>query len=134
MASVTAAPKKAPSVASTTARSQSSTGRPHQYSSDGFRNKTERGALITSSLPTLQNLIKRSPDSYAEEFTVQWARFGSLVKIFQLGLGGSKGDEESLREVTHFVCQVSFFSPLSLYLCENELMAMLNRWPIFILL
>lgn len=60
-----------------------------------------------NSLPALQNLIKRSADSYAEEFGVQWARFGSLVKIVQLGLGGAKGDEEKLREVTNFVCQVS---------------------------
>lgn len=78
-----------------------------QSAPDGFRLKTARGALITSSLPTLQNLIKRSSDSYAEEFGVQWARFGSLVRIVQLGMGGAKGDEESLREVTGFVCQVS---------------------------
>lgn len=86
----------------------------------GFRTKTERGALITSSLPSLQNLIKRSPESYAEEFAVQWARFGSLVKIVQLGLGGAKADEDKLREVTGFICQVSwrgiivsFSSPLT---------------------
>lgn len=78
-----------------------------QTAPDGFRLKTARGALITSSLPTLQNLIKRSADSYAEEFAVQWARFGSLVKIVQLGLGGAKGDEDNLKEVTGFVCQVS---------------------------
>ena len=77
-----------------------------QTAPDGFRIKTARGALITASLPSLQNLIKRSPDSYAEEFAVQWARFGSQVRIVQLGLGGSKGDEDSLREVTGFVCQI----------------------------
>lgn len=79
-----------------------------QSAPDGFRLKTARGALITSSLPALQNLIKRSADSYAEEFSVQWGRFGSLVRIVQLGLGGAKGDEEKLKEVTGFVCQVSF--------------------------
>lgn len=78
-----------------------------QTAPDGFRLKTARGALITTSLPSLQNLIKRSADSYAEEFAVQWARFGSQIRIVQLGLGGSKGDEDSLREVTGFVCQVS---------------------------
>ncbi|GAA5883834.1 hypothetical protein JCM16303_007403 [Sporobolomyces ruberrimus] len=78
----------------------------------GLRTKTQRGALITSSLPTLQNLIKRSPESYAEEFGVQWNRFGSLVKIVQLGLGGtSKQDEERLKEVTGFVCQVAHLYP-----------------------
>ncbi|GAA5953469.1 hypothetical protein JCM3765_005046 [Sporobolomyces pararoseus] len=83
----------------------------------GLRTKTQRGALITSSLPTLQNLIKRSPESYAEEFGVQWNRFGSLVKIVQLGLGGnSKLDEERLKEVTGFVCQVAHLYPS---LCSN---------------
>ncbi|GAA5916353.1 hypothetical protein JCM8208_005312 [Rhodotorula glutinis] len=77
---------------------------------EGLR-KTMRGALITNSLPALQNLIKRSPESYAEEFAVQWARFGSLVKIVQLGLGGAKGDEEQLKEVTGFVCQVAHLYP-----------------------
>ncbi|GAA5944392.1 Sda1p [Sporobolomyces koalae] len=81
----------------------------------GLRTKTQRGALITSSLPTLQNLIKRSPESYAEEFGVQWNRFGSLVKIVQLGLGGGGGntkqDEERLKEVTGFVCQVAHLYP-----------------------
>jgi len=78
----------------------------------GLRTKTQRGGLITSSLPTLQNLIKRSPESYAEEFGVQWSRFNSLVKIVQLGLGGtSKQDEERLKEVTGFVCQVAHLYP-----------------------
>ncbi|TKA57737.1 hypothetical protein B0A53_00886 [Rhodotorula sp. CCFEE 5036] len=75
-------------------------------SSSGLRDKTQRGALITSSLPMLQNLIKRAPESYAEEFQVQWARFGSQVKIVQLGLGGAKADEEQLKEVTNFVAHL----------------------------
>jgi len=84
----------------------------------GLRTKTQRGMLITSSLPTLQNLIKRSPESYAEEFGVQWNRFGSAVKIVQLGLGGSgKKDEEELKEVTGFVCQVS----------PNHILSMIDR-------
>lgn len=78
-----------------------------QAAPDGFRLKTARGALITASLPSLQNLIKRSSESYGEEFAAQWARFGSQVKLVQLGLGGGKSDEENLREVTGFVCQVS---------------------------
>lgn len=100
--------RPAPSATNSTAASVKSNRQLRQQSApDGFRLKTARGALITSSLPALQNLIKRSSDSYAEEFSVQWARFGSLVRIVQLGLGGAKGDEESLREVTGFICQVS---------------------------
>lgn len=90
-----------------TAPSNSSNRKARQQAApDGFRLKTARGALITASLPSLQNLIKRSSESYAEEFAAQWARFGSQVKIVQLGLVGAKADEENLREVTGFVCQV----------------------------
>lgn len=105
-ATTTASARPAASVAGSRASSSRSrapaTATP---AGEGLR-KTMRGALITNSLPALQNLIKRSPESYAEEFSVQWARFGSLVKIVQLGLGGAKGDEEQLKEVTGFVCQV----------------------------
>lgn len=83
--------------------------------SDGFRAKVARGALITTSLPSLQNLVKRSPDAYSEEVSVQWNRFSSLVKIVQLGLGGAKGDEDKLKEVTGFVCQAS-----RLQLCQKK--------------
>ena len=31
-----------------------------------------RGALLTSNLPQLQNLIKRDPEGYKEEFLQQW--------------------------------------------------------------
>ncbi|GAA5878446.1 hypothetical protein JCM8547_006585 [Rhodosporidiobolus lusitaniae] len=97
---------RAPSAATSRNSSKS------RSTSDGLRkDKTLRGALITNSLPTLQNLIKRAPDSYAEEFTVQWQRFTNLVSILQLGLGGAKADEEQLREVTGFVCQVAHLYP-----------------------
>ncbi|GAA5863104.1 hypothetical protein JCM1840_002472 [Sporobolomyces johnsonii] len=112
-ASATVARPAAPSHAGSRASTSRSRGAVSSTtdSSTGLRTKTQRGALITSSLPTLQNLIKRSPDSYAEEFAVQWARFGSLVKIVQLGLGAGKGDEEQLKEVAGFVCQVAHLYP-----------------------
>ncbi|KDE09161.1 hypothetical protein MVLG_00874 [Microbotryum lychnidis-dioicae p1A1 Lamole] len=98
-------------IAPTIKNAKSSTKSRQQAAPNALRVKTARGALITTSLPSLQNLIKRSSDSYAEEFAVQWARFGSLVKIVQLGLGGAKGDEDKLREVTGFVCQVAHLYP-----------------------
>lgn len=103
--------------------------------SDGIgRLKTERGALITSSLPSLQNLIKRSPESYAEEFSAQWSRFGSLVKIVQLGLGGTKADEDKLREVTGFICQVRALGHLNSTSRKADRLGTLSyRWHICIL-
>ncbi|KAM0788740.1 hypothetical protein ACM66B_002832 [Microbotryomycetes sp. NB124-2] len=82
-----------------------------QQAPDAYVARTQRGALITSSLPSLQNLIKRSPDAYAEEFGVQWNRFTNLVKMVQLGLGQTKADEDELREVTAFICQTAHLYP-----------------------
>ncbi|KAK4055719.1 Severe Depolymerization of Actin [Microbotryomycetes sp. JL201] len=82
-----------------------------QQAPDAYVARTQRGALITSSLPSLQNLIKRSPDAYAEEFGVQWNRFSNLVKVVQLGLGQTKADEDELREVTAFICQTAHLYP-----------------------
>lgn len=79
-----------------------------QAAPDGLTGHTKvaRGALITTSLPSLQNLIKRSSESYGEEFVVQWNRWGSLVAIARTGLKGAKGDDDKLRELTGFICQV----------------------------
>lgn len=82
-----------------------------QMAPDALHQKAGRGGNLLDSLPALQNIIKRSPESYTEEFITQWNRFTSLVKIVQLGLGGAKGDEEKLREVTNFVCQVANLYP-----------------------
>ncbi|KAK4056567.1 Severe Depolymerization of Actin [Microbotryomycetes sp. JL221] len=89
----------------------SSTKSRQQAAPDAYVARTQRGALITTSLPSLQNLIKRSPEAYAEEFAVQWNRFGNQVKIVQLGLGQTKSDEDELREVTAFICQTAHLYP-----------------------
>lgn len=52
---------------------------PEVLAPDGFRSKVQRGALVTTSLPSLQNLVKRTPDAYAEEFMVQWNRWTRLA-------------------------------------------------------
>lgn len=119
-------PSRTGSKSSTNGRGSSREQQQQQGSSNdagGLRSqKTARGALLTNSLPMLQNLIKRAPDSYHDEFLAQWARFASLTSIVQLGAaagagagGGAAGgslaqaraDEESFRQVTNFVCQVS---------------------------
>jgi hypothetical protein len=66
------ATKKTQPVSNRLARQQVA---PPSLEKDGFRSKTARGALITTSLPSLQNLVKRTPDAYAEETQVQWNRF-----------------------------------------------------------
>ncbi|KAL0947247.1 hypothetical protein HGRIS_013368 [Hohenbuehelia grisea] len=84
-----------------------------------------RGVLLTANLPQLQNLIKRDPAAYKEEFLQQWNHYNSIRQIFQLN-----PDEQAahFRELTAFISQVAtcypketaeFPSHLSSLLLEN---------------
>ena len=62
-----------------------------------------RGLLRTSNLPQLQNLIKRDPISYKEEFLQQWNHYNSTRQIFQI----NPGEQTShFRELVTFISQV----------------------------
>ncbi|KAI0075444.1 protein required for actin cytoskeleton organization and cell cycle progression [Panus rudis PR-1116 ss-1] len=63
-----------------------------------------RGVLLTSNLPQLQNLIKRDPPGYQEEFLQQWNHYNSVRQIFQ-----TNPDEEAqhFRELVTFIAQVA---------------------------
>ncbi|EPQ25760.1 uncharacterized protein PFL1_06627 [Pseudozyma flocculosa PF-1] len=50
-----------------------------------------RGLLNTDNLPALQNLLKRQPDAYVEEFTAQWNHYQSLRSIFAADLALDAG-------------------------------------------
>ncbi|KAJ7273409.1 SDA1-domain-containing protein [Mycena rebaudengoi] len=68
-----------------------------------------RGILLTSNLPQLQNLIKRDPEAYKEEFLQQWNHYNSIRRIF-----ATNPDEQAthFRELVAFISQVSsFWSP-----------------------
>ncbi|KAJ3272038.1 Protein SDA1 [Terramyces sp. JEL0728] len=76
------------------------------------RNKSE---LLTSNLAQLQNLIKRDPPSYTEEFMTQYRHFESSMAIFNM-----KPDTES----TAFGEQIMFISAvLDLLSNHYQLMA-----------
>lgn len=64
-----------------------------------------RGILLTSNLPQLQNLIKRDPAAYKEEFLQQWNHYNSVRQIFHLN-----PDEQAqhFRELVTFIAQVCF--------------------------
>ncbi|KAF8475234.1 protein required for actin cytoskeleton organization and cell cycle progression [Russula ochroleuca] len=67
-----------------------------------------RGLLHTSNLPQLQNLIKRDPVSYKEEFLQQWNHYKSTRQIFQI----NPGEQPShFRELVTFISQVAPFYP-----------------------
>jgi len=66
-----------------------------------------RGLLRTSNLPQLQNLIKRDPVSYKEEFLQQWNHYNSTRQIFQI----SPAEQAShFRELVTFISQVRKYS------------------------
>ncbi|KAJ9121203.1 hypothetical protein QFC24_004877 [Naganishia onofrii] len=47
------------------------------------KSRASRGILLTSNLPQLQNLIKRDPISYKEEFLTQYNHYLSLLRLLQ---------------------------------------------------
>ncbi|KAH9004634.1 protein required for actin cytoskeleton organization and cell cycle progression [Lactarius hatsudake] len=67
-----------------------------------------RGLLRTSNLPQLQNLIKRDPVSYREEFLQQWNHYESIRQIFQIN---PAEQATHFRELVTFVSQVAQFYP-----------------------
>lgn len=62
-----------------------------------------RGALLTSNLPQLQNLIKRDPAAYKEEFLQQWNHYTSIREIYLLN---PVEHAQHFRELTAFISQV----------------------------
>ncbi|KAJ3728926.1 SDA1-domain-containing protein [Lentinula raphanica] len=67
-----------------------------------------RSVLLTSNLPQLQNLIKRDPPSYKDEFLQQWNHYNSIRLIFHLN-----PDEHAqhFRELVAFIAQVATCYP-----------------------
>ncbi|KAJ1204882.1 hypothetical protein NDU88_000319, partial [Pleurodeles waltl] len=59
---------------------------------------------LPSNLPQLQNLIKRDPQSYTEEFLQQYHHFQSHIEIFKLQPDKSNKD---LAELVMFMAQVA---------------------------
>lgn len=79
--------------------------------------KQPRGALLVSNLPSLQNLLKRDPKAYREDFLLQWNQYLSLQKIVELGLdttttqAKARETEARWRELVGFVAQVAHLYP-----------------------
>ncbi|KAJ1930371.1 Severe Depolymerization of Actin [Tieghemiomyces parasiticus] len=65
--------------------------------------RRQRAALLPNNLPQLQNLIKRDPLSYKEEFLQQWKHFESSLDLLRL-----KPEEEAKHfgELVMFLAQV----------------------------
>ena len=74
-----------------------------------------RGLQRTSNLPQLQNLIKRDPVSYKEEFLQQWNHYSSIRQIFQINPAEQAAH---FRELVTFISQVGSLSMYAGYFIE----------------
>ncbi|CDS00063.1 hypothetical protein [Sporisorium scitamineum] len=80
-----------------------------------------RGLLNADNLPALQNLLKRQPEAYVEEFSAQWNHYQSLRSIFasdldagNLGVGvASAGIRINRDQASKFVSLISFVTQLA---------------------
>ncbi|PPQ63187.1 hypothetical protein CVT24_005732 [Panaeolus cyanescens] len=67
-----------------------------------------RGILLTSNLPQLQNLIKRDPVAYKEEFLQQWNHYNSIREIFKIN---PNDQNQHFKELVAFIAQVATCYP-----------------------
>lgn len=67
------------------------------------KSRAGRGALLSSNLPQLQNLIKRDPIAYKEEFLQQWNHYKSILNIFQ---ANPVEQSEQFQDMITFISQV----------------------------
>ena len=67
-----------------------------------------RGILLTSNLPQLQNLIKRDPTAYKEEFLQQWNHYNSIREIFAIN---PNEQAAHFGELVTFISQVATCYP-----------------------
>ncbi|KAF8201579.1 protein required for actin cytoskeleton organization and cell cycle progression [Pholiota molesta] len=83
-----------------------------------------RGVLLTSNLPQLQNLIKRDPVAYKEEFLQQWNHYNSIRQIFKIN-----PDEQAqhYRELVSFISQVATCYPRETAEFPSQLASLLSE-------
>nr|CAG4640710.1 EOG090X030C [Eulimnadia texana] len=81
---------------------------------------------LPTNLPQLQNLLKRDPTSYKDEFLQQYRHYQSMKLVFEM-----KPDEynKSLEELVMFLAQVSHCFQEELAGYPQELMDVLQRHP-----
>ncbi|XP_062507467.1 protein SDA1 homolog isoform X2 [Corticium candelabrum] len=80
--------------------------------------------VLPDNLPQLQNLIKRDPQSYEEEFLQQYRHYQAQLQIFQLK---PSDNYKSLAEVVTFICQVTQCYPQHLADFPQEIINLLKR-------
>ncbi|SCU90140.1 LAMI_0E00782g1_1 [Lachancea mirantina] len=87
--------------------------------------KRSRASILPSNVILLQNLVKRDPESYREEFLQQYSHYGSLRDIFMLNAVENEANDASATaqfvELIGFVSQVCSCFPEETANFPNEL-------------
>ena len=79
---------------------------------------------LLNNLPLLQNLIKRDPDSYREEFLQQYQSFRDAVEFFQLS---PEEHNKTLEDLSMFLAQVAHCYSQELVSFPQLLMDLLEK-------
>lgn len=79
---------------------------------------------LPDNLPQLQNLIKRDPESYKDDFIQQFRHYESVLEIFQLT---PDKENKSLDELVMFMAQVAQCYPEELKAFPQQLVDLLRN-------
>ncbi|XP_071477530.1 protein SDA1 homolog [Diadema antillarum] len=80
---------------------------------------------LPDNLPQLQNVIKRDPESYVEEFLQQYRHYQSTLQVFQMK---PSVYSKSLDELIMFLCQVAHCYPEHLSEYPQQLKDLLQTY------
>ncbi|KAF8635116.1 hypothetical protein AX17_004028 [Amanita inopinata Kibby_2008] len=83
-----------------------------------------RGVLLTANLPQLQNLIKRDPISYKDEFLQQWNHYNSIRQLFKINPDDQAGH---FRGLVSFISQVATCYPTETAAFPSQLSSLLTE-------
>ncbi|KAH3688568.1 hypothetical protein WICPIJ_000449 [Wickerhamomyces pijperi] len=85
--------------------------------------KRRTAAILPTNIILLQNLVRRDPESYREEFLQQYAHYESLRDLFMAQPGSQNGDE--FEELIGFVSAVCSCYPKETANFPNELKSLI---------
>lgn len=88
--------------------------------------KRKRAALLPTNIALLQNLVRRDPPSYKEEFLLQYRHYESLRDIFMANPASEEGASE-FGDLVGFVSQVCSCYPKETAQFPAELVKMLSE-------
>ncbi|KAL5505317.1 hypothetical protein EMCRGX_G006730 [Ephydatia muelleri] len=80
--------------------------------------------LLPNNLPQLQNLIKRDPAAYRDEFHLQYQHYKALLQLFLLN---PSQQSEKLEELVMFISQVIHCYPEEMVTYPEELQVLLRK-------